>query len=63
MAGRGVETFTFVVDASHFRLLGIEIDLEDGSSLDTVFRRVEPNIDLPKGLFQPSVDGYTETKF
>ncbi|MCB1203704.1 MAG: outer membrane lipoprotein carrier protein LolA [Verrucomicrobiae bacterium] len=63
VAGRGVETFTFVVDASHFRLLGIEIDLEDGSSLDTVFRRVEPNIDLPKGLFQPSVDGYTETKF
>lgn len=62
-AGRGVETFTFVVDASHHRLLGIEIDLEDGSSLDTVFRQVEPNLVLPKGLFQPPVDGYTETKF
>lgn len=62
-AGRGVETFTFVVDASHHRLLGIEINLEDGSSLDTVFRQVEPNPALPKGLFQPSVEGYTETKF
>ena len=59
----GVNTFTFVVDASHYRLLGMEIDLEDGSSLQTVFRRVEPNAPVDLALFQPPVDGYTETKF
>lgn len=62
-AGRGVNTFTFVVDAGHYRLLGIEIDLEDGSSMRTVFRRVEPNAPVSLALFQPPVDGYTETKF
>jgi len=62
-AGKGVETLTFVVDGSHFRLLGIEIDLEDGSSVDTVFRRVQTNVVLQPDLFQPPVDGYTETKF
>lgn len=62
-AGRGVERMTFVIEGSHFRLLGIEIDLEDGSSMKTVFRKVETNPVLPSGLFQPPVDGYTETKF
>jgi len=61
--GRGVETFTFVVDASHFRLLGFEIDLEDGSSVNTVFRHVATNVPVGKDLFQPSIEGYTETKF
>lgn len=61
--GRGVETFTFVVDGSHHRLLGIEIDLEDGSSVNTVFRRVQTNVAMPRDLFKPSLDGYTETKF
>lgn len=61
--GRGVRTFTFVVAASHFRLLGIEIDLEDGSSVQTVFRKVEPNVPVTPELFRPPVDGYTETKF
>lgn len=62
-AGRGVETFTFVVDGTHFRLLGFEIDLEDGSSVDTVFRQVAANVPVTQALFQPSVEGYTETKF
>lgn len=62
-SGRGVETFTFVVDASHHRLLGIEIDLQDGSSVDTVFRRVQTNVAMGGDLFKPSLDGYTETKF
>ena len=62
-SGRGVENFTFVVDASHYRLLGIEIDLEDGSSVDTVFRRVETNVAVNRSLFQPPIEGYTETKF
>lgn len=61
--GRGVETFTFVVDASHHRLLGIELDLEDGSSVQTVFRHVETNVPVTQALFQPPVDGYTQTKF
>lgn len=61
--GRGVETFTFVVDGSHHRLLGIEIDLEDGSSVNTVFSRVQTNVGLARDLFKPSLDGYTETKF
>ena len=61
--GRGVETFTFVVDASHHRLLGFEIALEDGSSVNTVFRHVATNVPVTKGLFEPSVEGYTETKF
>ncbi len=62
-AGRGVQTFTFVVDAKHFRLLGFEIELEDGSSVNTVFRQVATNVPLTQALFQPSVEGYTETKF
>lgn len=62
-SGRGVQTFTFVVDASHYRLLGIEIDLEDGSSVDTVFRHVETNAAVSRSLFQPDLTGYTETKF
>ncbi|MBU6178458.1 MAG: outer membrane lipoprotein carrier protein LolA [Verrucomicrobia bacterium] len=62
-SGRGVDTFTFVIDSTRFRLLGIEIDLEDGSAVHTVFRKVEINPPLPKGLFQPSVEGYTKTKF
>jgi outer membrane lipoprotein-sorting protein len=61
--GRGVQTFTFVVDATHFRLLGIEIDLEDGSSVHTIFSRVETNVAMAADLFQPPLDGYTETKF
>lgn len=61
--GRGVETFTFVVDGSHHRLLGIEIDLEDGSSVNTVFSRVQTNVGLARDLFKPSLEGYTETKF
>lgn len=62
-SGRGVDTFTFVIDSSRYRLLGIEIDLEDGSALHTVFRKVEVNPSLPKGIFQPSLEGYTKTKF
>lgn len=62
-SGRGVDRMTFVVEGTHYRLLGIEIDLEDGSSMKTVFRKVETNPVLPPGLFQPPVDGYTETKF
>ena len=61
--GRGVSSFTFVIDASQFRLLGIEIDLEDGSSVNTVFTRVETNVAIPANLFKPPLDGYTETKF
>lgn len=62
-AGRGVRSFTFVVDGGHHRLLGMEIDLEDGSAVHTVFRRVETNVPLAPDLFQPPVDGYSETKF
>jgi len=61
--GRGVSTLTFVIDSTHFRLLGIEIDLEDGSSVQTVFNQVQTNPPLPAGLFKPDVEGYTETKF
>jgi len=62
-SGKGVSRFTFVVDAAKFRLLGIEIDLEDGSSVNTVFSRVQPNAGMPASLFKPDLAGYTETKF
>ncbi len=62
-AGRGVDQMTFVVESARYRLLGIEIDLADGSSMKTVFRKVDTNPTLSANLFQPSVDGYTETKF
>lgn len=62
-SGRGVASFTFVVDASTYRLLGIEIDLEDGSAVHTVFNRVQTNPSMPAGLFKPDLGGYTETKF
>lgn len=61
--GRGISSFTFVVDATRFRLLGIEIDLEDGSAVNTLFTRVETNVAIPVDLFKPALDGYTETKF
>jgi outer membrane lipoprotein-sorting protein len=62
-SGKGVTNFTFVVDASHYRLLGIEIDLEDGSGVDTVFSRVQTNEGMPSSLFKPDLTGYEETKF
>ena len=62
-AGRGVDTFTFVVERDRYRLLGIELDLQDGSSIDTVFNQVNPNVALPADLFRPDLTGYKETKF
>lgn len=62
-SGKGVSRFTFVVDASQYRLLGIEIDLEDGSSVNTIFSRVQTNVATPLTLFEPDLTGYTEAKF
>ena len=62
-SGKGVSRFTFVVDASHYRLLGIEIELEDGSSVNTIFSRVQTDVAMPAALFKPDLTGYTETKF
>jgi outer membrane lipoprotein-sorting protein len=62
-SGKGVSRFTFVVDSSKFRLRGIEIDLEDGSSINTSFSSVQPNAGMPASLFKPDLAGYTETKF
>ncbi|MDF1740177.1 MAG: outer membrane lipoprotein carrier protein LolA [Verrucomicrobiales bacterium] len=60
---RGVQSFTYVVESRHFRLVGIEIDLKDGSSVETVFNKVVPNAPVPLSLFQPSLEGYRETTF
>jgi len=62
-AGRGVESFTFVVGAGDYRLRGMELRLEDGSSVDTVFRRVIPNAQIDAGLFQFDLAGYQQTRF
>tara|TARA_R110002096_G_scaffold242836_6_gene434689 strand:+ start:457 stop:1068 length:612 start_codon:yes stop_codon:yes gene_type:complete len=62
-SGKGVSQFTFVVQASGYRMLGIEIDLKDGSSINTVFNRVELNASVPSSLFSPDLTGYKETKF
>jgi len=62
-AGRGVASFTFVVGADDFRLRGMELSLEDGSSVDTVFNRVQPNAVLDPGLFLFDLSGYQETQF
>ncbi|MAS95761.1 MAG: hypothetical protein CMO55_21370 [Verrucomicrobiales bacterium] len=62
-SGRGVETFTYVVERDRHRLLGIEIQLKDGSSVETVFNQVQANVALPAGLFSPDLTGYKETKF
>ena len=62
-SGRGVNTFTFVVDHPSFRLTGIEIDLKDGSSVKTAFRDVQTNVAVPRSLFEPDLTGYRETKF
>lgn len=61
--GRGVSSFTYVVGADDFRLRGLEIVLEDGSAVETVFNRVQPNIPIPDPLFAPPLDGFRETKF
>lgn len=62
-AGRGVSRFTFVVQSSGYRLLGVEITLQDGSFINTVFNRVDLNAAMPASLFAPDLSGYTETKF
>lgn len=62
-AGKGVSQFTFVVQASGYRLVGMEIKLKDGSSIDTVFNRVQLNVSVPSSLFSPDLTGYKETKF
>lgn len=61
--GRGVNTFTFVVDQRSYKLVGIEIDLKDGSSVKTVFNGVQTNAAVPLSLFQPDLTGYKEVKF
>lgn len=62
-SARGVDSFTYVVQSDSFRLVGIEISLKDGSNVKTVFNRVQPNVPLLHELFQPSLEGYRETKF
>lgn len=62
-SGRGVGQFVFVIEAESYRLLGIEIALEDGSTLDTVFQRVQPNLPIPEAIFAPPLDGFKEVKF
>ena len=61
--GRGVKTFTYIVESKNYRLVGIEIDLKDGSSIKTSFNKVTPNAAVSRSLFQPSLEGYQETKF
>lgn len=60
---RGVKTFVFVVGRDDYRLRGMEIFLDDGSSVKTAFNRVMPNVGIPADLFTPDVSGYKETKF
>jgi len=60
---RGVKTFTFHIEKDRYRLLGVDVDLIDGSSLKTSFTRVQTNVAMPDSLFAPSLDGYTETTF
>jgi len=62
-AGRGVDTFTFVVGADDYRLRGMEIALEDGSSVETVFQRVVPNASMGEKIFAPPLGGFHETNF
>lgn len=62
-SGRGVDTFTFVIEEKRYRLLGFEMKLKDGSSVDTVFHRVLPNDPIPKSVFAPDITGFKETKF
>lgn len=57
-AGRGVESFTFIVGADDYRLRGMELRLEDGSAVDTVFRRVVPNARIDPGVFRIDLAGY-----
>lgn len=61
--GRGIGNFTFVIESDRYRLLGIEVDLEDGSSLHTVFDSVELNAPITPGLFTPDLTGYKQTEF
>lgn len=62
-AGKGVSQFTFIVQASGYRLAGMEIKLKDGSSIDTMFNSIQLNASVPGSLFSPDLTGYKETKF
>ncbi len=62
-AGRGIGSFTFVIESDRYRLLGIEIDLEDGSILNTVFDAVDLNTPVPPELFTPDLTGFKQVEF
>lgn len=62
-AGRGIGNFTFVIESDRYRLLGIEIDLEDGSSLNTVFDAVALNAPVNTALFSPDLTGFKQVEF
>jgi outer membrane lipoprotein-sorting protein len=62
-ASKEVSKFTFVIHSSNFRLVGIELEMQDGSSMHTVFTKVELDVATPGSLFRPDLSGYQETNF
>lgn len=61
--GKGVDRFRFVIDKERFLLKGLVIDLDDGSTVTTTFKRVIRNPEIQAGVFKPDLTGYRETKF
>jgi outer membrane lipoprotein-sorting protein len=62
-ASKEISKFTFVIHSGNYRLVGIELDMQDGSSMHTVFTKVELDAATPGSLFRPDLSGYQETKF
>ena len=62
-ASKEVSKFTFVIHSSNHRLVGIELVMQDGSSMHTVFTKVELDVATPGSLFRPDLTGYQQTTF
>lgn len=61
--GEGVSQFNFIIDRERYLLKGLIIDLKDGSSITTTFRRINRNPKIAAEIFRPDLTGYRETKF
>ncbi len=61
--GEGVHQFGFVIDRDRFLLKGLVIDLTDGSTITTTFKRIAHNAPIDDDLFTPDLSDYRETRF
>tara|TARA_R110002096_G_scaffold147671_22_gene307806 strand:+ start:432 stop:1097 length:666 start_codon:yes stop_codon:yes gene_type:complete len=55
---RGIKTMTFFIGVAEDNLLGFSLDLKDGSTISTRFRKIKQNAAIPDSTFQVQLEGY-----